>query len=143
MNISDTGLSLIKTFEGFRTHVYPDTAGHPTIGYGHELHPGESFPNGVTDVEATELLRGDVSYAEHAVNTLVTVPVKQGQFDALVDFAYNLGAGTFRHSTLLRLLNQKQYEQAANQFEEWDRAGGVVSPGILRRREAEWRMFLG
>jgi lysozyme len=64
MQISDQGLALIKSFEGFRQFVYKDTAGFPTIGYGHKLKPGESLPRGVTDAEATDLLRGDLVTAE-------------------------------------------------------------------------------
>jgi lysozyme len=142
MQISDAGLALIKVFEGFRPSVYKDTAGFATIAYGHKLRPGESFPRGVTEEQGTGLLRGDVATAEHAVNTFVKVELKQCQFDALCSFTYNLGGGTLEHSTLLKLVNEGKYAEAAEQFPLWDHAGGVVSAGVLRRREAERAMFM-
>ena len=141
MQISNQGLALIKSFEGFRPFVYKDTAGFPTIGYGHKLKPGESFPSGVTDAEATNLLHTDVATAERAVNTLAKVPLTQGQFDGLCSFTYNLGSGTLERSTLLKLLNEGKYDEASAQFVLWDHAGGVVSEGLLRRREAERVLF--
>lgn len=84
MHISDAGLNLIKSSEGFVNHVYPDN-GKPATGYGHNLQPGESYPNAISEDQATALLRPDCAYAEHAVSTLVTAPIgqKQQQFDAL------------------------------------------------------------
>jgi lysozyme len=138
MRISDKGLALVESLEDFHPVVYMDNAGLPTIGYGHKLKPVEAFPNGVTDEEATALLREDVAMAEHAVNTFVKVPLTQGQYDSLVDFAYSVGGSSLEHSTLLRLLNEGKYEEAAAQFVLWDHAG---SDGLLRRREAERAMF--
>jgi len=139
MRISDNGLALVESFEGFHPVVYRDTAGLPTIGYGHRLKPFEAFPNGVTDKEATALLREDVATAEHAVNTFVKVPLTQGQYDSLVDFAYSVSGSSLENSTLLRLLNGGKYEEAAAQFMLWDHAG---SDGLRRRRETERAMFI-
>ncbi len=91
--ISDAGLELIKRSEGFRDRQYLDAAGFPTIGYGHLVEADESFPGGVTEAQAETLLAGDVNEAEQAVRRLVRVALTQGQFDALVDFVFNLGEG--------------------------------------------------
>jgi lysozyme len=143
MNISSTGLDLIEICEGLRTETYPDADGHPTIGFGHMLKPGESFPNGITAEQATELLRGDVAFAEHAVNCLVTPKLTQGQFDALVSFTYNEGAGRLQSSTLLKVLNAGDYAAVPAQLMEWVYGGGVKLPGLVTRRAAEAAMFVG
>lgn len=143
MTISDAGLNLIKQFEGLRLHTYKDVAGRPTIGIGHLLRPGESYPDGIPEAKAMSLLREDLADAERAVAHLVKVALSQGQYDALVSFVFNLGAGALERSTLLRVLNQGRYDYAADQFLAWDHAGGAEVPGLLRRREAERTMFLG
>ena len=141
MQISETGLELIETSEGFRGVVYKDVAGHPTIGYGHLIKPGESFPNGVTNDEAITLLQNDVQIAVIAVNRLVTVTLTQNQFDALVDFTFNLGVGALTYSTLLTLLNEGEYSAAGDQFLLWDHAGGVVQEGLQTRRAADLALW--
>lgn len=141
MEISPAGLQLIENSEGFRSAVYNDVAGIPTIGYGHRVLPGESFPDGVTQAQAQAILANDVKSAESAVQRLVTVPLTQGQFDALVDFVYNLGSGNLASSTLLKDLNAGDYDAAANQILLWDHAGGKVQPGLQTRRQAEFDMF--
>jgi lysozyme len=141
MEISDAGLSLIKTSEGFRATVYNDVAGFPTIGYGHKLTPGESFPIGITEAQATALLEQDVQGAEAAVARLVKVALTQGQFDALVDFVYNVGAGRLAGSTLLRMLNAGNTTGAGQQLLLWVYAGGVKQPGLMTRREAELALW--
>ena len=104
MKLSMEGLQLIKQQEGFRSRTYLDVAGFPTIGYGHRLiHPG-SFPDGIDEAQASEILAADVRDAEQAVERLVKVPLTQGQFDALVDFCFNLGSGRLASSTLLKVL---------------------------------------
>lgn len=146
MDISKVGLDLIKEFEGFRGQPYTDVAGNPTIGYGHKILPGESFTNGVTEAQATSLLLEDVSGAVAAVGRLVTVPLTQGQFDALVDFTYNEGAGSLRKSSLLYALNAGRYNAVPNclyHLDEngeavgWVFADGKPQPGLIRRRQAE------
>lgn len=137
MEMSDNGLALIKNSEGFRAAEYLDVAGKPTIGYGHLIKAGEDFSNGVTEEQATELLQHDVAWAENAVNAAVQVPLNQNQFDALVDFTYNLGAGALQGSTLLKLVNQGDMAGAADQFPLWVHAGGKVQPGLVTRRKAE------
>jgi lysozyme len=137
MNISNEGLQLIKVSEGFRANTYLDVAGFPTIGYGHRLLHPESYPNGVTEEEATALLLQDVQGAEQAVSRLVKVALTQGQFDALVDFTFNLGSGRLAGSTLLADLNAGRYADAREQLMLWDKAWGKVCSALATRRQAE------
>jgi lysozyme len=141
MKLSAEGLELIKRFEGFRGQQYTDVAGFLTIGYGHRIVPPESFPNGVSEPQAATILTSDVSEAERAVARLVKVVLTQGQFDALVDFCFNLGAGRLAKSTLLRALNAGRYDAASEQLLVWDLAGGEVNLGLKARREAELRLW--
>ena len=83
----------------------------------------------------------DTSWASQTVNLYVTIALTQGEFDALVDFVFNLGGGSFEHSTLLVMVNQRNFAAAAAQFERWDHAGGQVVAGLLRRRLAEEAEF--
>ncbi len=146
MQLSAAGLDLIKRFEGFRSQPYTDVAGFPTIGYGHrivppESFPPESFPRGIGEPQAAAILAGDVAAAERTVARLVKVALTQGQFDALVDFCFNLGAGRLASSALLRCLNAGRYDAAAEQLLLWDLAGGEVNLGLKARREAELRLW--
>jgi lysozyme len=143
MQLSAEGLDLIKKSEGFRDRVYLDVAGFPTIGYGHLIKPHESFPNGIAEPQAAAILASDVQDAEQSVARLVRVALTQGQFDALVDFCFNLGAGRLAGSTLLRELNVGDYQAAARQFLAWDHAGGAVVAGLRARREAELKLWTG
>jgi lysozyme len=136
-------LDLIKRSEGFRDHVYSDVAGFPTVGFGHLVKPPESFPGGVTEPQAAAILAADVEQAELAVARLVKVALTQGQFDALVDFCFNLGAGRLAGSSLLRELNAGRHDAAAQQLLSWDHAGVVVVAGLRARREAELRLWKG
>ena len=143
MQLSGVGLDLIKRSEGFRSHTYQDVAGFATIGYGHRLLPGESFPNGITEAQGEQILAGDVQKSELAVQRLVRVPLTQGQFDALVDFCFNLGAGKLAPSTLLKELNAGQYEAAREQLLRWDHVGTQENAGLKARREAEFQLWGG
>lgn len=145
MVLSDQGLALLKQSEGFRGSTYLDAVGIPTIGYGHKLLRGEVFADGIDEAKGASLLAVDVSFAEYAVTRLVKVALTQGQFDALVDFAFNLGASRLASSTLLADLNFAQYEAAAHQLLAWDH--GLVSghevelAGLKARREAEYALW--
>jgi lysozyme len=135
-------LELLKRSEGFRSRVYLDVAGFPTIGYGHRLLHPESFPNGIAEQQAANLLASDVHDAEQAVERLVKVSLLQGQFDALVDFCFNLGAGRLAASTLLKSLNAGRLDEAAQELLQWDHAGGKENAALKARRQAEaelWR----
>jgi lysozyme len=141
MRMSSAGLELLKKSEGFRDRVYADVAGFRTIGYGHRLNPAESYPNGITLAEAESILTADIAIAEAAITRLVRVPLNQGQFDALVDFTFNLGSGRLASSTLLRYLNAGKYDDAAWQLLAWDHAGSRELPALKLRRESEFRLW--
>lgn len=148
MEVGKKGLDLIKEFEGLELSAYPDpaTGGAPwTIGYGWtQPVDGKPVVKGMTislDKAEELLVKGVVPYANR-VTVLVKVPVNQNQFDALVSFAYNLGTANLQNSTLLKKLNKKDYEGAADEFLKWNRAGGKVVKGLTRRREAERKLFL-
>lgn len=141
MQLSTTGLALLKQSEGFRSRVYLDAAGLPTIGYGHRLLHPESFPDGITEQQAAEILASDVREAEQAVRRLVRVPLAQGQFDALVDFCFNLGQGRLAASTLLADLNAGRYNAAAEQLLLWDHAGDRECAALRARRQAEFHLW--
>lgn len=136
---SEQGVSLIKRHEGLRTSAYICPGGVLTIGYGHTktVYPQMS----ITPQQAEELLTQDLQRFENSVSELVKVPLSQGQFDALVSFSFNVGANALRNSTLLRLLNQGKYREAAAQFGRWSMANGSRLPGLIRRRAEEQHLF--
>lgn len=141
MNISANGVKLIQQFEGLRLKAYQDAVGVWTIGYGHtgpDVTPGLV----ISQAQADALLARDLNRFETGVSRLVSVPLNQNQFDALLSFSYNLGLGSLQNSTLLRLLNQRDYAGAGAQFPRWNKAGGKVLPGLTRRRAAEQALFL-
>ena len=145
MQTSDKGIALIKQFEGCKLTAYQDSVGVWTIGYGWtQPVDGKTIRAGMTIKQETAeclLKTGLVSY-ENDVSRLVKVGLTQGQFDALVSFAYNLGGRSLSTSTLLRRLNAGDYAGAADEFLRWNKAGGKVLNGLTRRREAERALFL-
>jgi len=141
MELSAAGLELLKRSEGFRNRAYRDVAGFLSIGYGHKLVASESFPNGIEEAEGAAILARDVRTAEQAVQKLVRVAMTQGQFDALVDFCFNLGQGKLAASTLLQDLNTGRYNAAAEQLLRWDQAGAQENAGLKVRREAEFHLW--
>ena len=139
-HISDTGLALIKRFEGLRLQAYKDPVGVVTIGYGHTKTA--RLGQQISEADAEALLRQDIEEFEHCVRQVVQVPIEQHQFDALVSFAFNLGCGALGRSTLLDKLNDFDYSGAANELPRWNRAGNRVLRGLVRRRAAERDLFL-
>lgn len=138
---SQRGLLLTEHSEGCRLQAYWDATGHVwTIGTG---HTGSDVVEGLvwTQEQADAALESDVATACNAVNSLVTVPLNQNQFDALVDFTFNDGVGAFKNSTLLRLLNAGDYVGANAQFALWVNSGGKRLPGLVTRRAAEAALF--
>ena len=107
------------------------------IGHTHGVHPGQE----ITQEQAIEYLKEDLQWVETAINDGVDVNLTDNQFGALCSLVYNIGAGAFRKSTLLRKLNEQDYTGASEEFVRWDRAGGRVLPGLLRRRKAETELF--
>jgi len=145
MRASENGINLIKRFEGCRLTAYQDSVGVWTIGYGW-TQPVDGKPVGkgmtITQQKANQLLTEGVAQYENGVTNLVTVPLNQNQFDALVDFAYNLGVNALKGSTLLKKINAGDYAGAVNEFTKWNKAGGKELAGLTRRREAEKSLFL-
>lgn len=132
MRYSEAGLVVTKHFEGLKLTSYQDQGGTWTIGYGHTTtaRPGQT----ITEEQADALLRQDVRTAEDCVNRAIQVPLNQYQFDALVDFTFNLGCSRLRSSTLLGHINRSNFEGAAQEFKRWKFIGTKESAGLIRRR---------
>jgi lysozyme len=153
MKIGSVGLQLIMSFEGYRAKWYTCPAGKKTIGYGHVYRKGDIFES-LTQPEAVQLLLADLVPVERDINNLVRVPINQFQFDALACFALNVGTDVdadtipegLGDSRLLKLLNEGNYQAAANEFLKWNKArinGKKVDVlGLTRRREAERELFV-
>ncbi|MEI8033519.1 MAG: lysozyme [Chlorobiaceae bacterium] len=145
MQASGNCLNLIKECEGFRSAPYRCPAGVPTIGYGSTRYadgrPVKLTDPPITEEVAREIMTATLVQYEAAVNRYATVPLNQNQFDALVDFAYNAGAQNLRTSTLLKLLNQSKFEEAAAEFGKWVYGGGKKLGGLVKRREMERHLF--
>ena len=141
MNISNEGISLIKKFEGCELEAYQDAVGVWTIGYGHTKNVKKGMT--VSKEQADNMLLNELDeYCEH-VEKAVTVDLKQCEFDALVSWTYNLGPTNLNNSTMLKVLNNKEYNEVSNQIKRWNKAGGKVLQGLVRRREAEALLFEG
>lgn len=163
MKFSNNGIELLKQLEGCvkkgdKHIVYDDKTGRPvdinaplphgaTIGYGHLIKPGENFSSGITERVATELLRADIAAAQRAVQNNITVPLMQNQYDALVIFAYNIGANNFAKSTVVKYINNPNfhssiYPNLESAWRAWNKSGGRVMGGLSRRRNAELHLFM-
>jgi lysozyme len=137
---SGAGLALTRQFEGCKLTAYADQGGVWTIGYGHtgpEVHSGLTM----TQDQVESCLEKDLSSSVDCVNRLVTANINQNQFDALVDFVFNLGCGSLATSQLLRCVNAGKFDDAAAQFQRWAHIRAVLVPGLLRRRQAEAALF--
>lgn len=138
--MSDKGINMLKGFEGCELEAYQDLVGKWTIGYGHtnNVKKGDK----ITQAQAETYLKQDLASFTPGVAKLLKVTVTQSQFDALVDFAYNLGLGNLQKSTLLKLVNAKHWTDASKEFVKWDRAGDKEVSSLTKRRTAEMNMFL-
>lgn len=141
MQLSETGKDIIRNVEGFSATKYPDGKGY-SIGYGHQILPGEKFPEPLSKELGEILLDSDAAKAEKTVNSLVKVPLKQNQFDALVSFVYNVGVNAFKNSSMLRYINSGRFDLAADEFNRWVYYQGNVNKGLVARREKEKKLFL-
>ena len=141
MQTSQEGLSLIKKFEGCELEAYRCAASVLTIGYGStkDVKEGDS----ITQEEADALLLHEMNEYEGYVKDSVTVDLDQNQFDALVSWVFNLGPSNLKASTMLKVLNNKEFEEVPSQIKRWNKAGGKVLQGLIRRREAEALLFEG
>lgn len=155
MKTSDAGKALIKSFESCSLTPYRCPAGIPTIGWGTTRYPDGRTVSmrdaRITQAQADAYFDHDLGAFEHDVQQLVRVTPTQGQFDALVSFAYNVGSDIdadiipegLGDSSLMRKFNAGDIKGAADEFEKWNKAGGKVLAGLTRRRKAERAMFLG
>jgi|TARA_R110001606_G_C15379437_1_gene650288 GH24 family phage-related lysozyme (muramidase) len=141
MKISIEGLSLIKKFEGLELNAYQCAAGVWTIGYGHTKGVFEGQT--IKKAEADEMLVLEMDEYEKAVNDAVTISIDQCMFDALVSWTYNLGPSNLNASTMLKVLNSGDYDGVPAQIKRWNKAGGKVLEGLIRRRDAEALLFEG
>jgi len=139
VNVSDQGREFIKSWEGCRLKAYDDGVGVWTIGYGHTK--GVKYGDECTQEQADAWFDEEIEQFGNQVNALVIPDVPQHQFDALVSLAYNIGVGAFSKSTLLKKLNDHDYLGAAEQFDVWNKGGGMVMIGLVRRRSAERNIF--
>ena len=141
MKTSAEGLALIKKFEGLELTAYKCAAGVWTIGYGHtkDVQEGDEW----SEAHADHMLEVELEEFEEYINDNVTVALSQNQFDALVSWVYNLGPANLKASTMLKVLNSGDYEGVPAQIQRWNKAGGKVLEGLIRRREAEALLFVG
>lgn len=143
---SQAGINAIKTREGFSARMYLDTAGKPTIGYGHLIKQGEKF-DVITLRDGEKLLEQDLQIAELAIEKLVKKEISQGQYDALASFIFNVGVKAFRESTMLEKINKEDYVGAKLEFARWVKVTDPISGkkikdvGLVARREKESAQF--
>ena len=141
MKISEEGKALIKKFEGCELEAYQCAAGVWTIGYGSTHGVSEGMV--ISDERAEALLLEDIADYEDAVNELITVPLSSNQFSALVAWCFNCGINALKTSTLRKVLQAEDYDSVPEQIKRWNKAGGKVNEGLIRRREAESLLFQG
>lgn len=134
---SPAAIGVIKHFEGYSPVVYQDAAGYNTISFGHLIKPGEKIQEPLLGDAAEGLLQQDIKPRTAAVNARVSVPLFQGQFDAVLSWTYNLGEGALKSSTMLKKINARRHEEVPGQFKRWNKAGGRMLKGLEHRREAE------
>ena len=145
MNMTADGIELIKQFEGFRANAYRDAVGVWTIGYGHTSMAGKPdvIPTlSITREEATAILRQDIETFARGVSAAVKGPLSDAHFSALVCFAYNVGLGNFKSSGVLAAVNRRDFDMVPRRLALWNKAGGQVLPGLVKRRAAEAALFL-
>jgi lysozyme len=144
MRTSLAGLNLTKEFEGLRLKAYKCPASVWTIGFGHTSEAGAPIVTPdlvITKTEAEEILKRDLVQYENSVSSMVKVPLRQRQFDALVSFVYNVGETQFSKSTLLKRVNAGRFDEVPAEFMKWTRGGGKELPGLIRRRRAEVKLW--
>ncbi|HBV38169.1 MAG TPA: muraminidase [Erwinia sp.] len=144
MKISEKGIRFIKEEEGEKLTGYLDCVGIPTIGVGHTGNvDGVAISKAmiISAEKSTELLHKDLAVVEQAIANAVTVPLSHHQYDALCSLIFNIGVTAFVHSTVRKKLNERKYQEAADAFLLWKRAGKKVNL-LLPRRKREYALFL-
>ena len=139
MKLGERGTEILKYFEGCKLTAYQDSVGVWTIGYGHTKGVYDGMT--ITQDQAEQMLLSELEEYEGYIENMVTVPLTQNQFDALVVWIYNLGPTNFKNSTLLKELNSGNYNAAGQEITRWNNAGGKVLAGLVKRREAEAELF--
>lgn len=139
--VSAVAAAAICGFEGYREYAYKDSVGVPTIGYG--TTKGVKMGDKTNRQEAKAFLVRDASAIAKQMQSLIKVPLYQHEWDSLVSLVYNIGIGNFKKSTLLKKLNAGDYSGACSQLKRWVYAGGRKLPGLVKRREAEYKMCMG
>ena len=139
-HISQAERAAIKNYEQLRLTKYPDGTGY-AIGYGHFIVPADAIGTTITLARAEQLFNADIATAERALNSLVRVPLNQSEIDALGDFVFNEGTGTFANSPLLQLLNSGDYQGAASRLALYHYAGGKSLQNLVDRRRDETILF--
>lgn len=139
--VSAASLVAIATYEGYRGNAYQDSVGVPTIGFGETA--GVKMGDKTTPERALVQLLASTEKHADAIRACITVPLYQHEFDAYVSLAYNIGTGAFCRSTLVRKLNAKDYAGACEEIRRWNKAGGKVLPGLVKRRDVEYRTCMG
>lgn len=145
MKMSAKGRVLLTKREGVRLHAYQDSIGVWTIGVGHTSMAGPPYVNAgltITKDECDQILSRDLVQYEQAVAKAVHVPMTQNQFDALTSLCFNIGAGNFAKSMVVKKLNAGDVRGAADAILNWNKAGGQVINGLVKRRAAEREQFL-
>jgi len=155
MKVDSNYFDFLGVAEGYKSKVYADSGGLPTIGFGHlltksEINSGKIYINnvavkyslGLTPQQAMDLRRQDTSYVESCVNGLVQVALTQNQYNALISFTFNVGNEAFRTSTLLKKLNAGLYEEIPAQMRRWHHVAGKDVQGLINRREADVKLWL-
>jgi len=143
--ISQHGLEKLKQWEGLKTKAYKDAGDVWTIGYGHTAAAGTPAPHQgmvITASEAESILLKDLTQYEAAVENNVNVKLNDNQFAALVSFTFNVGIGAFKNSTLLKKLNQGDFDAVPVELRKWVKAGGKKVQGLVNRRQAEGYLWM-
>lgn len=141
MQLSKTGIELLKHFEGCELKAYQDSVGVWTIGYGHTKGIYEGLE--ITQSEAEKMLVDELPEYEGYITDKVVPMLQQHEFDALVCWVYNLGPTNLSSSTMLKKLNAGEFKEVPFQMKRWDKAGGQPLLGLTRRRNAEALLFKG
>ena len=146
MTINAAGLALIKEFESFRADAYLDPVGIPTVGYGTTSAAGVGItvriPMRITEAQAQAYLAAALDKFAAHIRPLITAPINENEWAAFLSLAYNIGPGAFGKSSALRKFNQLDKEGAADAILLWNKGGGQVLKGLVRRRAAERALFL-
>lgn len=138
--INEAGRNIIKSSETLFLSSYLCPAKVWTIGYGctTDVRPGQT----ITEAEAEERLTSDLADAERCVNNALSIDLTDNQFSALVSFVFNVGCGAFKGSTMFKKLQAGDIPGASKEFSKWNKGGGRVLPGLVKRRQAEMELFL-